>query len=76
MQRYFFNIFDGRNEIDTVGIELRDKHAAWEQATRSAGSILRDLDGDLKRHSTWRMEVTDEARKPIFVISIHAEDLK
>jgi hypothetical protein len=73
MPRYFFNVFDGRNQVDSDGEELPDKHAAWAEATATAGAILRDMDGRLKPGSTWRMEVTDEFRNPLYVIHIHAE---
>jgi len=73
MPRYFFNTFDGRHFVDSEGEELPDKYAAWAEATRTAGEILRDLDGRLEVGSTWRLEVTDELRNPLFVIHVHAE---
>ena len=73
MPRYLFNTFDGRHFVDSQGEELPDKYAAWAEATRTAGEILRDLDGRLEVGSTWRLEVTDELRNPLFVIHVHAE---
>ena len=75
MPHYFFNTFDGRDFVYSEGEELADKHAAWAEATRTAGEILRDLDGRLKVGSTWRLEVTDQFRNPIFVIHVHAENV-
>jgi len=45
MPRYFFNVYHGEPSMDGEGEELPDKHAAWNEATRTAGSILCDLDG-------------------------------
>ena len=60
MPRYFFNIFYDRTEVDSVGEELPDKHAAWKEATVTAGQLLQSLDGKLQPDQDWRMEVTDE----------------
>ena len=37
MPRYFFHITHERFEIDQEGEELPDKHAAWKEATVTAG---------------------------------------
>ena len=72
MPRYFFNVHHDTIQIDHVGEELPDKHAAWEEATVSAGQILQSLDGRLKPGHDWKMEVTDEFRNPLFVLLISA----
>lgn len=38
MPRYFFNIYHDRVTRDDLGTELPDKHAAWEEASRSQTS--------------------------------------
>ena len=68
MPRYFFNVYHGRSEPDEVGEELPDRHAAWKEATITAGQILQGLDGKLQPSCDWRMEVTDEFANPLFVI--------
>ncbi|WP_024576554.1 MULTISPECIES: hypothetical protein [unclassified Afipia] len=73
MPRYFFNIFHDRTHIDPVGEELPDKHAAWAEATRAAGTIIRDIDGGLRPGHDWRMEVTDEFQNPLWEIHVKAE---
>jgi hypothetical protein len=73
MPRYFFNVFHHQSEPDLVGEELPDKHAAWREATITAGEILRDIDGKLQQGREWRMEVTDEFDNLIFIIHINAE---
>lgn len=73
MPRYYFNIYHTEPERDGEGRELPDKHAAWAQATQTAGEILKDLDGDLTPQQEWRLEVEDEFRQKLFVLHISAE---
>lgn len=76
MPRYFFHITHERTEIDDVGEELRDKHAAWKEATVTAGQMLQGIDGKLKPGRDWRMEVTDEFQNTLYVLHIQAEKPK
>lgn len=76
MPRYFFHIIHERTEIDDVGEELRDKHAAWKEAAVTAGQMLQGIDGKLKPGRDWRMEVTDEFQNTIYVLHIQAEKPK
>jgi hypothetical protein len=76
MPRYFFHVTHERHEPDRVGEELPDKHAAWHEATVTAGQILQGLDGKLTPNHEWRMEVTDEFQNTLYVLHIHAEVLK
>ncbi|APG09676.1 hypothetical protein BKD09_15160 [Bradyrhizobium japonicum] len=76
MPRYFFHIIHERTEIDDVGEELRDKHAAWKEATVTARQMLQGIDGKLKPGRDWRMEVTDEFQNTIYVLHIQAEKPK
>ncbi|MET4037854.1 hypothetical protein ABIB94_009381 [Bradyrhizobium sp. JR7.2] len=73
MPRYFFHITHERTELDDVGEELPDKHAAWKEATVTAGQILQGIDGKLTPGHDWRMEVTDEFQNRLYVLHIHAE---
>jgi hypothetical protein len=73
MPRYFFHVYHDRPDLDQVGEELPNRHAAWEEATVTAGQILQGLDGRLQPDREWRMEVTDEAQNLIYVLHIHAE---
>ncbi|MGO4513446.1 MULTISPECIES: DUF6894 family protein [Bradyrhizobium] len=76
MPRYFFHITHERTEIDDVGEELPDKHAAWREATVTAGQMLQGIDGKLKPGRGWRMEVTDEFQNTLYVLHIQAEKPK
>jgi hypothetical protein len=58
------------------GEERPDNHAAWKEATVTAGHILQGLDGKLAPGRDWRMEVTDEAQNTLYVLHIHAKKPK
>ena len=60
MPKYFFHVHHGHTELDEEGEELPDKHAAWREATVTAGQILQGLDGKLRPQEDWSMEVVDE----------------
>ncbi|MET4719344.1 hypothetical protein ABIF63_003450 [Bradyrhizobium japonicum] len=76
MPKYFFHITHGHTEIDDVGEELPDKHAAWKEATITAGQMLQDMDGKLRPGHDWRMEVTDEFQNTLYALHIQAEKPK
>jgi hypothetical protein len=76
MPRYFFHVQHDRSVEDYEGEELPDKHAAWREATITAGQILQGLDGALTPAREWRMVVTDEFQNPLFVLHISAEKPK
>jgi hypothetical protein len=55
------------------GIEFPDIGAVQIEAIKSTGEILRDFDYPIEAGSEWRMEVVDEARKPLFSLRVIAE---
>ena len=55
------------------GIEFPDIGAVQLEAIRSTGEILRDFNYPIEAGSEWRMEVVDEARKPLFSLRVIAE---
>ena len=73
MPRYFFNIYHNRTQLDLEGEELPDMHAAWKEATVTAGQMIQGMDGRLRPGTEWRLEVTDEFANPLYVIHVHAE---
>jgi len=73
MPRYFFNVYHETSQADEVGEELPDRHAAWREATITAGQLLQSLDGKLQPGCDWRMEVTDEFANPLYVINVSAK---
>lgn len=74
MPRYFFVFRQGDQTSDhSDGIEFPDIGAVQLEAVKSIGEILRDLNDPLEAGSEWRMEVVDEARKPLFSLRVIAE---
>jgi hypothetical protein len=76
MSRYYFNIHGIQPSTDTQGEELADDEAAWKEATVIAGELFSDLDGKFRPDQKWSLEVTDENRKPLYIIRISAEKSK
>ena len=76
MPRYYFHVHHGQTELDREGEELPDKHAAWREATVTAGQILQGLDGRLRPQEDWSMEVVDEFQNTLYTLRISAEKPK
>ena len=74
MPRFFFNIYDSEVRPDPEGVELADGDAAWAEAVRSCGEMLKDIDGEFPADDEWRMEVADDSGKVIFLLTFRAED--
>jgi hypothetical protein len=74
MPRYFFVVRHGdETSCNSDGIEFPDMDAVQLEATKSTGDILRDLNEPVEAGSAWRMEVLDDARKPLFSLRVIAE---
>jgi hypothetical protein len=74
MPKYFFVVRQGDQTSDeSDAIEFHDISAVQLEAIKSTGEILRDLDHPIGAGSEWRMEVVDEARKPLFSLRVIAE---
>jgi hypothetical protein len=76
LPRYYFHLSHAKPAVDDFdGIELSDPKAAWEQATRACGEMIREIDGELSVGTDWTMEVHD-AVGPLFRIHFGAEKLR
>jgi hypothetical protein len=74
MPKYFFVVRHGDKTTDQCdGIEFPDIGAVQLEAIKSTGEILRELNYPMKSGSEWRMEVADEAHKPLFSLRVIAE---
>jgi hypothetical protein len=74
MPKYFFEVRQGdytSNHGD--GIELPNLGSVLMELTRSTGELLRDMSSPIEAGSEWRVEVADEARKPLFSLRVIAE---
>jgi hypothetical protein len=74
MAKYFFMVRHGNETSNhSDGIEFPDVGAVQLEAIKSTGEILRDFNYPIEPGSEWRMEVVDEARKPLFSLRVIAE---
>ena len=74
MPRYFFNITDGVSIPDADGTELADIYQAQAQAIQMSGELLRDLGARFWNGEDWKLEVTDEEGRVLFVLRFSAEE--
>lgn len=74
MPIFHFNLADHKFEEDVEGTELASKEAARVEAITFAGSYLRDNPEVLWDGLKFKVQVTDEERKPLFVVSMEAID--
>lgn len=74
MPLYYFSTIheDGCNDRDDP-IDLPDNKAAWGQATTAFGEMLKEIDGDLKPNTEWRLDVKDEFQVLIFSLKLMPE---
>lgn len=75
MPRYFFNIYDGEPEPDLEGTECSDIYVAQAEAVRMSGEIMRDLGARFWNGGNWRLEVTDEGGRKLFIVYFSAEEV-
>jgi hypothetical protein len=76
MALYFFRISHGRySGASDQGSEFDSVEAAWAEMTKVCGNLLGGITRSLKQNAEWRMELLDEAKKPVFRIRLVAETL-
>jgi hypothetical protein len=74
MPLYFFRISHGHYAgASDQGTEFENREAAWSEMTKVSGNLLGSISRSLKQNAQWQMELLDEARKPVFRISLVAE---
>ena len=76
MPRYFFHIYHDMTQPDLEGEELPDMHAAWKEATVTAGKTIQNIDGKLRPGHDWRMQVTDEFANTLYELQVTARKPK
>ncbi len=60
MPKYFFNVHDGRSDLDQNGVELPDLAAAKIEGIRFAGVLIHENAACIATNWQWRIEVADE----------------
>jgi Domain of unknown function (DUF6894) len=75
--RYYFRISNGTfSGTSDEGLDAPDRDAAWVEMTRVCGDLVGSIARKLKPQSDWRMELLDEAKRPVFRIRVAAETLE
>jgi hypothetical protein len=72
--RYFFHVIDGKDMPDTEGAELAGISEARDQAVTAAGEMIKHQEDTVWNGHEWRMNVTDEAGRPVFTLRFAADD--
>ncbi|UIY45679.1 DUF6894 family protein [Methylobacterium radiotolerans] len=72
MPRFYFHVFDGKDQRDDLGAELPDFDAARVVAIRFAGEILKDEAHQIALGHEWRMDVTDASDMILFRLDFSA----
>jgi hypothetical protein len=74
MPRYFFSTTHGDLPSDPeLAMEFPDDRAAWSEAVKCCGEILKDIDGKLQPNLEWRMDVDDENHELIYSLRLIPE---
>ncbi len=74
MPRYYFHVtHDGPRADDVIGVELPNRKAAFDEATRTCGEMMKDIDGQLAVGTDWKMEVVDD-NGPVYQIHFGAKE--
>jgi hypothetical protein len=76
MPKYYFDV-QGQGVPDfDEGEQLDNDQAAWNEATLVVGELFKDFDGKLKPGVSWKLEVLDEDRRPLYSINVTGEKLR
>jgi hypothetical protein len=70
MALFYFNIDDGEQSAEEMGVELADVAAARKEAAVLAGEMLRDRPDQFWDARAWRVAVSDAAGLTLFTIDV------
>ena len=74
MPLYFFRISHGRySGASDQSSEFESREAAWADMTKVCANLLGGISRGMKQNAEWRMEMLDEAKKPVLRIRLVAE---
>jgi hypothetical protein len=77
MPRFIFQVQQGKHpEIPAVEDVLSDSYAARKAALGICADLAKDIVTGLTQDSEWRLDVMDEAGKPVFRLRVLAEELE
>lgn len=75
MARFGFQIRYGRYENDHV-VDLPRAEDARQEASQMCGDMIRDVLAALETNPEWRLEVSDETGKSLYLFRFTAESFK
>ena len=76
MALYFFRVGHDHNAgASDLGSEFESREAAWAEMAGVCGDLVGSFSRKLKQHAEWRLELLDEAKKPVFRIRLVAETI-
>jgi hypothetical protein len=77
MPRFVFQVQQGTlPEIPGIEDVLSDSYAARKAALGICADLAKDIVSGLMEDSEWRLDVLDEAGKPVFRLRLLAEELE
>ena len=77
MPQYFFRIRHGRySGASDQATEFESREAAWTEMTKVCANLVGGISRSLKQNAEWHMEMLDEAKKPVFRISLVSETFR
>jgi hypothetical protein len=65
---------DGIERHQTDGIAFSSRAEVWQEASTSAGEILREMDGKMHLGMDWRMDVSDADGKLLYRLKFMTEE--
>lgn len=74
MPRYHFNVYDGVEMLDKLGVELPSLKYARREAIRYSGNLLEGNSSRDDLGSEWRMEVTNGDGLILFRLDFQVTD--
>jgi hypothetical protein len=76
LPRYFFEVQNLGLIPDLLGDVLENDDEAWNEATKTAAQIFKDLDGRFRPGQEWGLIVYDEDRNPLYQIGVNSKQMK
>jgi hypothetical protein len=73
MPRFYFSCEGALSFQDKVGTDLPDLKAAQNQAIEQAGEILRESADRFRPANEWRMTVSNDAGRSVYLLNFAAE---
>jgi len=74
MSRYFFDVTDGKNIVDFMGLDLSDLDAVRAHAIGLSSALLNSHSPKFWRGEEWLIEAKDDIGVVIFTLAFRASE--